>query len=207
MSRPVLYVTLASALTLVACESVTRPAELSEPEVSATTTPTPAEVEALISGAYAQYWGVAHYWRSNAIGMGVMANHNSSSWGNFAMNDLGREPRQPVDDLNQTSYAWAYIFEVPWDDNYMAIQDASDGLDALKAGVELGPGGQDNARAEAFAKFAQGLSGCNLALNFREALLMDDRIPAQAAAKQPPVRHDVAMRFYMNKLDEAHRIA
>ncbi len=190
-------------LAFFGCESATEPAE--PPPVNAKTVaslPTPQEVEDLIGGAYADYWAVAHYWRSNAIGMDIMANHGTSTWQNFGMMDLGAEPRQPLSNLNQTSYNFAYVFGVPWNRNYAAIQAASDGLNALKVGVEIGPGGQNNARAEAFATFMQGLSGCNLALIFDRARKLDEN-----AARPQAVPHNAVMNFYMTKFKNAHKIA
>ncbi len=200
------FAILAAGLILVAgCRDITPPQEAEPPPVRADVTP--QDVEDMIGDSYAAYWGVAHYWRSNGIAMDIMSNHNSSSWGNYGMRDVGNEPRQPLSDLNQTSYLYAYIFEVPWDDNYRAIADASEGLNALKAGVELGPGGQDNARAEAFAKFVQGVAGCDLSLIFEKAALVDEKTPPQAAAKKPPVPNRVVRQFYLNKLADVHRLS
>ncbi len=163
----------------------------------------PDDVETLISSTYQQYWGVTHYWRSNALAFNHMSSRHTATWGNFGMNDLGREPREALP--NTPSYRWAYVFEVPWQDNYAAISAASDGIAAIDAGLEIGDGGERNPRALAFAKFNQALSRCNIALWFAQAFIVDETV--DLAGDLQTVPYDQFMSYALAKFDEAIAVA
>ncbi len=203
MNKKLTLPAFALALSVVAsgCElGVTNPNQPDRARALAS----PDDVETLISSAYAAYWGVAHYWRSNHLASDVMSNHHSASWGNFGMNDLGREPRESLP--NQVSYSYAYVFEVPWQDNYQAIAAATDGIRALDAGLEIGAGGARNARARAFAKFMQGLSSCNLALWFDQAFIIDETVDLSTGVPAA-VPFGQMMADALSKLSEAEQLA
>jgi GMP synthase (glutamine-hydrolysing) len=68
------------------------------------------------------------------------------------------------------------VFEDSWQDNYGAISAASDGIRAIDNGLEIGPGGERNARALAFATFVQGLSSCNIGLWYDQAFIIDQTV-------------------------------
>ncbi len=160
----------------------------------------PDDVETLIASAFQQYWGQAHYWRSQALAFSHMSSRHTATWGNFGMNDLGREPREALP--NTPSYRWAYVFEVPWQDSYAGISAASDGLAAIAAGLEIGAGGARNPRAIAFAKFNQALSSCTLALWFDQAFIIDETVDLGAGIP-PTVPYDQMMTYALGKFDEA----
>ncbi|MFV1988366.1 MAG: hypothetical protein ACC682_13880, partial [Gemmatimonadota bacterium] len=159
----------------------------------------PDDVETLIASAYQQYFGVAHYWNANALAFNHMSSRHTATWGNFGMNDLGREPREPLP--NTSSYRYRSVFERPWQNNYGGISAASDGLRALDAGLEIGPGGERNARARAFATFIQGLSSCNVALWYDQAFIVDETV--DIAGELTTVDYDAFQAHALGKLDAA----
>lgn len=161
------------------------------------------DVETLISSSFQQYFGVTHYWRSNALAFNHMSSRHTATWGNFGMNDLGREPREPLP--NQASYNYAYAIEDAWQDNYGGISAASDGLRALDTGLEIGPGGERNGRARAFATFVQGLSSCNLALWYDQAFVIDETV--DIGGDLTTIGYDAMMTYALGKLDEAEALA
>ncbi len=164
----------------------------------------PGDVETLISSSYVSgYWYQAEYYRGLGPALEVMSNHGSASWGNFGMNDAGREPREPL--MNQSSYAYSYIFERPWTYNYLGISGATDGIKALDGGIEIGAGGQDNARARTFATFMQGLAHCSLALQYDKAFLVDETTDLESDLGSVP--YDEVMSFALQKLDAAVTMA
>lgn len=163
----------------------------------------PDDVETLVASAFQQYWGVTHYWQSNALAFNHMSSRHTATWGNFGMNDLGREPREPLP--NQASYTYAYALEDAWQDGYGAVSAASDGLRALDAGLEIGPGGERNARARAFATFVQGLSSCNIALWYDQAFIIDETV--DIGGELVTVDYNSFGAYALGKLTEAEQLA
>lgn len=171
----------------------------------------PDDVEGLIGSTYAQYWMPLH-WPINpadqpgepsigglGMAMEVAADHNTASWGNWAMRDSGEEPRKAFPNI--TAYTYAYTVEGHWTHPYNAITAASDGLRAIDAGLEIGPGGERNPRAIAFAKFAQGLGYGVLAMSFDRAFLIDEATDPENIPD--PVPYDQVIEFGLQKLQEA----
>lgn len=195
-------VLLALAFGATGCDlDVTNPNQANRDRALAS----PSDVETLIASSYVSgYWQNAHYWTGNGPALEVASNHGSASWGNFGMNDIGREPREPL--RNQSSYAYAYIFEEPWSDNYLGISAATDGIRALDAGLEIGPGGQDNARARAFATFVQGLSHCHLALNYDRGFVLDETVDFESEQPQA-IGYAELMSVALQKLQSAEQQA
>ncbi len=161
------------------------------------------DVETLISSSFQQYWGVAHYWNTNALALNHMSSRHTATWGNFGMNDLGREPREALP--NAASYSYAYVFESSWQNNYGGISAASDGLRALDTGLEIGPGGERNARARAFATFVQGLSSCNIALTYDQGFIIDETV--DIGGELTTVDYDAFGTYALGKLDQAEALA
>jgi len=163
----------------------------------------PDDVETLIASSFQNYWGVTHYYRSNTMALNHMSSRHTATWGNFGMNDLGREPREPYP--NSPAYNYSYVFEVPWQDNYGAISAATSGIQALDAGLEIGDGGERNARARTWATFVQGLSSCNLALNYDRAFVLDETV--DLGGELEPIDHHAMLTYALGKLDEAEALA
>lgn len=159
------------------------------------------DVEALIAGSYSSYWAGAHYW-DGPMAMQVAGDHMSASWGNWGMNDIGKQPALAVE--NTSNYTYRDFFEDPWENWYAGVSAASDGLRAMDGGIAIGPGGERNARARAFAKFNQGLSGCMLAALYDQAFTVDETTDFEDI---PLVPYDEMMSFYVGKLSEAAQIA
>lgn len=195
-------VAFALAVGVSGCElGVTNPNDADRARALAS----PDDVESLIASTYATMWHMLQQDVNFGPSSSVMASHGSSAWGNFGMNDAGREPREPL--KNQSSYAYAYIFEDPWQDSYNALGAANDGLRALEAGLEIGPGGERNARATAFAKFAQGLAGCYLAMIFDRAFVIDETTLVEEVQFSDAVPYDQMMTFALGKFNEAEPLA
>lgn len=132
---------------------------------------TPTDVEALISGSFASWWSAGHY--SNVgITMSTMADAHSSSWGNFMMRTMSSEPR--VAFPNDPSASYAYVTRNTWRDSFRAISGVRDGLLAMEGGVDLGAGGADNQRGQAFGALVQGLALARLAKTFDQAFIIDE---------------------------------
>ena len=119
----------------------------------------PADVESLIKSTFLTWWQGVHT-TGGSFNPGVMADANTSSWGNYGMRELASEPRAAAN--NSPAWRYAYALEQPWYSWYGAISAAKDGLASLKAGQEGGKSflatAEDDKRAEIFATFIMGIS-------------------------------------------------
>ena len=163
----------------------------------------PDDVETLIASSFQNYWGETHYYNTNTMALNHMSSRHTATWGNYGMDDLGREPRAPLP--NSASYNYSYVFESPWQDHYGAISAATDGIRALDAGLEIGDGGERNARARTWATFVQGLSSCNLALTYDQAFVVDETV--DLGGELTTIPHDQMLDFALGKLDAAEQLA
>ena len=163
----------------------------------------PDDVETLIASSFLKVWEIGHYWRNANFAFGHMASRHTATWGNMGMNDLGREPREPLP--NTPSYRWAYVFEANWGDSYGGISAASDGIRAIDSGLEIGPGGERNARALVFARANQAILSCLLALWYDQAFIVDET--TDLAGELETVDYNAVFSYAMGKLDEAESAA
>lgn len=131
------------------------------------------DVEALIGGSYLNYWsGTQKY--DPSMTLSVTADENTSSWGNFGMQDLSSGPRRIYD--NSSSYRYRAFSETPWYNMYRAISNVNDGLAQIDKGLKIGANGADTPRAKAFAKFVQGIAHGFLALLFDKAFIFGETV-------------------------------
>lgn len=164
----------------------------------------PGDVETLIASSFQAYWGTTHYTGGPGMFSNVMSNRHTSAWGNFGMNDLGREPREVLP--NSTSYSYRGNLADAWEESYQSVSAASDGLRAMAAGLEIGgAGGPDNPRAEAFAKMVQGLGNCNLANWYDRAFQIDETV--DISGELALTDYDNMFTYAMGFFDEAEQIA
>jgi len=123
-----------------------------------------------------------HSW-SPQMAMMTMADQGTSSWLNSGMRDLSSEPRPELD--NSESYAYSYIFEHYWEQNYSILNTANDILKVIDGGMEIGTigsdgTGEDTKMVKAFSYFIQGLSLGNLGLTYDQAFVITDETPDPA---------------------------
>ena len=127
-----------------------------------------ADVEALVKGSAVSYFAAHDYggYEHLLVSSDVM----SCSWGNAMMKLSSSEPR--VELPNTTSYSYAYAISDNWYRMYRAISSVNDGLNALAGGMQVGEGGADNKRMEAFARLIQGISHGLLACFYDKAFIL-----------------------------------
>ena len=159
----------------------------------------PDDVETLIASSYLKVWEIGHYWTNANFAFNHMSSRHTATWGNMGMNDLGREPREPLP--NQASYRPSYIFEANWGDAYGGISAASDGIRAIDSGLEIGPGGERNARARAFALSTRAILNCLLAMWYDQAFIIDET--TDLAGELDTVDYNAVFSNAMSLLDEA----
>ena len=135
----------------------------------------PEDVESLIKSTFLSFWQGIHV-TGGSFNPGVMADANTSSWGNYGMRELASEPRAAVN--NSPAWRYAYALEQPWYYWYGAISAAKDGLASLKAGQEGGKNflatADDDKRAAIFAKFVMGASNAMVAVYYDKGFYVDE---------------------------------
>jgi len=135
----------------------------------------PEDVESLIKSTFLSFWQGIHV-TGGSFNPGVMADANTSSWGNYGMREMASEPRAAVN--NSPAWNYAYALEQPWYYWYGAISAAKDGLASLKAGQEGGKNflatADDDKRAEIFAKFVMGASNAMVAVYYDQGFYVDE---------------------------------
>ena len=167
----------------------------------------PGDVVSLIGSSYLQWWYGGHTFGGGPA-LSVAADAHSASWGNFAMQDFGTEPRSAIN--NNPSYGYAYAIEDPWYQNYAALKAANDGIRSIDG---LGGGdpvdvGADETMARAFAKFVQGISHGQLAMLYDQAFIFDETVGAdEIAAGLPLEPYTAVMSAAVAQLEEAISLA
>ncbi len=163
----------------------------------------PDDVETLIASSFIKVYEIGHYWDNPNFAFNHMSNRHSATWGNMAMNDLGREPREALP--NTPSFRWAYVFEAQWADAYSGISGASEGIRTINNGLQIGPDGERNQRALTFAKANQGILTCLLGLWYDQAFLIDENTNFED--EQVASTYDVVLADGISKLNEAITMA
>jgi len=135
----------------------------------------PADVESLIKSTFLTWWQGTHT-TGGSFNPGVMADANTSSWGNYGMRELSSEPRAAAN--NSPAWNYAYALEQPWYSWYGAISAAKDGLSAIAAGQEGGKSFLADAdadkRAKIFANFIMGISNGMVAIYYDKGFLVTE---------------------------------
>ncbi|MFQ5571489.1 MAG: hypothetical protein ACE5G0_17560 [Rhodothermales bacterium] len=162
----------------------------------------PADVENLIGGSFLDWW-TAVVWGDGQINVTAMADEWSVSWANYGTRALSSEPRAAFD--NSSSYRYARAGRNPWNRNYRAISNASDGLGIVTAdeGVFTSAGIDVN-RIKAFAKFVQGIAHGYIALRYDQGFTVDETTDLTTIELRP---YNEVMDFAIQKLEEAIAIS
>lgn len=142
----------------------------------------PGDIETLIQGTFRTYYYASEDYEPT-FALSVAADEQSSSWGNFGMQDMGSEPRTTYN--NDPSYGYSAVAEIPFTNSYAAISAALDGLGAIEGGLEINNPDQ-TARAKAFGEFVIGLAHANIAVNFDQGFIVDEVPTGQFDAENPP---------------------
>lgn len=129
----------------------------------------PNDVESLIRGGYTSYHSTLEAGAYPSWSLSVGADELSSSWGNNGMQQFSSEPR--VAYPNDLVFGYRGLTESPWIAMYRIISNMNDGLLAINNGMQFGPNGQDTKRAEAMARFAQGLAHGWIALQYDQGFI------------------------------------
>jgi hypothetical protein len=131
------------------------------------------DIESLIGSAFNIAYDAQFSYDGSAMALSAAADETSISWGNTGLQQLSSEPR--VAWPNSTSWNYRNVSEFPWYGNYEALSAVYDAL----VGIEEDPtlcNAFDCERAQAFAKFVQGLALGWMALQYDSAFIFDETV-------------------------------
>jgi len=167
-------------------------------------TKTPADLEGVIASSF-NTWYYSLY-EADGIEpiLSVASFQHSAMAANFGMEVYGRIPR--IAYVNQQEDAYALHVEYPWYESYRAIAAASIGLNKIRNEGVIINNEADTRRAEAFAKFVQGLAHGTLALLYDSAFIYTENVdPINDVLELKP--YTEVMQAALDMLDEAITIA
>lgn len=144
-----------------------------------------SDVEALIVSAWNPYWSRTHTSGSSLNAMPVIADEMTATYANNAALDLSSEPRIALNN-NPTATA-SGIPRFQWDDWYLALSNANDGLRAIRDGLVIeGDDGTDRTFAnQVWAKHMQGIALGYIGMIFDQAYIVLEETDLAALELRP----------------------
>ena len=163
------------------------------------------DVETLIASSWNGYWNRTQvqgwpYYILTAVG-GVHQTSVANS-GALVMSDLPR----PIYDNNAVSEV-SGLARWPWFNLYADLDSAIEGMRAVNAGMQFGPGGQDSHRAETFATLAQGMLLGQVGLMYDQGFVADENTSSEELAALEPLPYTDVIEFAVGKLQRAAELA
>lgn len=162
---------------------------------------TAGDVESLLGGAWFT-WYSASADLLFAPALSTMSFQHSAYPANFGMVEYSQIPRQPI----QNDPAWQFYgnFAGPWTSLYRAVASVNIALDAINKGlVDLGATGR--VRAQAYARFIQGLSHGTVAMLYEMGPVVDESVDPQQ--KPQFVDYKALSQAALRYLDDAIQLA
>ena len=165
---------------------------------------TPQDVVGLVGGSFLDFWR-ANMWGDGQVPLSSIADEWSVSWANYSSRALSSEPRVAFN--NSSAFRYARASNNPWNNNYLAISNASDALAIITADPEaFEDAGINTARLSAFSKFIQGVAHGYIALRFDQGFTVDETIDlANTTLELQP--YSAVMDFAIQKLEESIAIS
>ncbi|HEX6040095.1 hypothetical protein [Longimicrobium sp.] len=192
-------VCLAAAATLLgACADLEVPTNPNSPPVPSGD-PTPTQIEGLIGGTFRNFYYATHSESGIALAMSVAADEHTSSAANFAMIDFYQEPRRQID--NFVYYSNSPVLDYTWNRLYLTLSGARSGLIPMKRATNPVNLGANRVRAEAWARFMQGLATGMVALIYDRGYRMDETTSSDQSPEL--LSHDEMLALSMQYLDQA----
>jgi hypothetical protein len=163
-----------------------------------------SDVEALLSSQFKTYWAMAQGPGDNvgsvSLALAAIAEVVSSNSANDGTQDAGEMP--PIATPNQMGYNWGLCWRAPWLKQNRALAAIRDGLLSIE---EQGLVITEAQRAQAFAKFMQGLFLGQIALLYDKGFVIDETV-ADVQTLELQAYGDV-MKAALGYLAEARSIA
>ncbi len=127
----------------------------------------------VLGGGYVSWWQGIHQ-SHPGMTLSVAADAVSCSWGNFGMQRMSEEPRDPYNNQSSETQDYQQVVTDPWQGGYAGVFNANAVLAAiLNDGLTLGSEDQDQ-MILASAYFLRGISLGYLGLMFDQAYITDE---------------------------------
>ena len=145
----------------------------------------PSDVEQLVVSAWNPYWSRTHTSSSSLNAMPVIADEMTATYANNAALELSSEPRIALNN-NPTATA-SGIPRFQWDDWYLALSNANDGLRAIDDGLIITDAtGDDRTHAtRVWAKHMQGIGLGYIGLIFDQGYIVKEDTDLGALELRP----------------------
>ena len=197
-----LLVTIFSTVLTTGCEDL---------DTENLNNPTTAQVLAqgddligVLAGGYLSWWQANHQSRP-ALTLGVAADAVSCSWGNFGMQRMSEEPRDPYNNSSAETADYQDVARFPWFRNLSAQSIANDIIKAItEDGLSLGDEDADNMML-ASAYFLRGISRGYLGMFFDQSYLTE--IDTDLTGQLEFNTYQEMITGAVSDLEEANRIA
>jgi hypothetical protein len=132
----------------------------------------PDDLQGVTSSLVANWFKNIHAYNGVGLGIWVMSDAGTCSWGNAAMKDLSAEPRIAFN--NEPGYSYSSTTRETWLAMYATLSQANDVIRAVKSGIEFGEEGADTKMVEAVAYLGQGLAQGYLGLFFDQGYVVNN---------------------------------
>jgi hypothetical protein len=164
----------------------------------------PSDVEALVVSAWNPYWSRTHTSSSSTNSMPVIADEMTATYANNSTLELSSEPRVQLNN-NPTATA-SGIPRFQWDDWYLALSNANDGLVAINDGLIITDDtGDDRTHAtKVWAKHMQGIALGYIGLIFDQGYIVKEDSDLGALELRP---YTEIMDAAIASLEEAIQLA
>ena len=189
---------VAAALLAPACQDldVTNPNEPDRERVLASG----PDVEALIASQFRLWWPNQQNGYPN-LALAAIADHITGGFLDYSVYNLSLEPRPAWD--NSPLYQRNDVTEDPWYNLHGVVASVNTALSVMDEGLEV----PNEPRARAFAKLMQGLARAYIALEFDQALIVDEHTDAASVDVTDYRPYQEVMAKAIAEIDEAIAIA
>ena len=163
-----------------------------------------------LAGSIFQNWYLYNvgYETTPAFMLGTAADANTSSWGNFAMQDMSFEPRKAWN--NRASYANSAMTEEYFNNMYSLLSQSNDVLKVLKKDSAINAElGYDRNMVKAVARFGQGIALGYIGLVFDKGYIVKENedVTGEDAEIQELQEYKDVIDAAVRSLDQAIEIA
>jgi len=172
---------------------------------------TPEDVEALVIGAYRQWWNGATTANNFGAAFSNMAWQHSGWPANFGVVFYSSMPRPAI--INDPSDQFYVNVVTMWNQSYRALSAVAAGLKAINESQEIQDalGASRVTRVRAYGKYVQGLAHAAVALHYDRGFIIDEEIAVFDANGQVIVQdlydYNEVMQAALDYFDDAIELA
>ena len=162
---------------------------------------TGSDLEAFLAGGFLSWWKANHTERP-AMALMVGGDAVSCSWGNYAMQRWGTEPRETLNNSSSESADYINVLNHPYYNNHKAQFTANAVIKAITIdGISSGSDDTDTMLLSS-AYFLRGIARGYLGLVFDQAFITDETTDLVTVADEEPVDYKALIAAALTDLDK-----